>query len=181
MAMDSGSNGPSPPPAARLFIALWPGPRVRHELAACRDATPWPAGAAPVASEKLHLTLHFIGSVPIGRTAELAAALQVPVTAFQLRLDVVALWRGGRGGLAVLCPSRVPPGLQKLHADLAAALRQQALPVESRVFRPHVTLARRAPACQPVAPAGPVRWGITGHALVQSLPAGSYRVLQRYR
>jgi 2'-5' RNA ligase len=178
MAMDSCSNGPRPVPVARLFIALWPGPSVRQALADCRDATAWPAGAAPMASGKLHLTLHFIGNVPIGRVAEVAAALQVPVTAFELRLDVVASWRGG---LAVLCPSRVPPGLQKLHADLAAVLRQQALPVESRVFRPHVTLARRAPACQPVAPAAPVRWRINGHALVRSLPDGSYRVLQRYR
>jgi len=177
-ATDAPATSPGPAPSARLFIALWPGPKVRQALAACRDATPWPPGAAPVASEKLHVTLHFIGSVPPGRVAEVAAALQVPVKAFEWRLGTVARWHGG---LAVLCPSSVPLPLQQLHADLAEALRQLALPVETRAFRPHVTLARRAPACEPVAPAEPVRWRVNGYALVQSLPDGRYRVLQRYR
>jgi 2'-5' RNA ligase len=178
MATDVSPNGPIPVRAARLFIALWPSPRVRLALAACRDATRWPAGAAPVADEKLHVTLHFIGSVPAGRVAEVAAALQVPVQAFEWQLGAVACWHGG---LAVLCPRTVPPRLQQLHGELAAALRQLALPVEARAFRPHVTLARRAPACQPVAPAEPVRWRVGGYALVQSMPDGRYQVLRRYR
>jgi 2'-5' RNA ligase len=176
-AMKSGF-GPSlePAPTARLFLALWPGPRLRGTLAACRDRTPWPPGAAPTATDKLHLTLHFIGSVPAARVAEVAAALQVPVRAFALQLDVAECWHGG---LAVLRPRVVPPRLQQLHAELAAALRRLTLPVEARAFRPHVTLARRA--AQPLAPAEPLRWRIAGYVLVESLPDGRYRVLKRYR
>ncbi len=162
----------------RLFIALWPGPRVRQALAACRDRTPWPAGASPTATDKLHLTLHFIGSVPLARLAEIVTALQVPVRAFELHLDVAEHWRGG---LAVLRPRTVPRPLHQLHADLAAALLRQAMPVERRAFRPHVTLARRSAASQPLASAEPVRWRVTGYALVQSMVDGSYTLLRRYR
>ncbi|ODV11299.1 MAG: 2'-5' RNA ligase [Rubrivivax sp. SCN 70-15] len=170
--------GPSlePAPTARLFLALWPGPRLRETLAACRDLTPWPPGAAPTATDKLHLTLHFIGSVPAARLAEVAAALQVPAPAFELRLELAECWRGG---LAVLRPRTVPARLQQLHADLAAALRRLGLPVDARPFRPHVTLARRA--AQPPAPAEPLRWRVGGYVLVESLPDGCYRLLKRYR
>ena len=178
MAMEASPSGPRPARAVRLFTALWPAPQVRQALAACRDATRWPAGAAQVANEKLHVTLHFIGSVPANRVAEVAAALQVPLKAFDLQLDVVGCWHGG---LAVLCPRQVPPRLQQLHADLAVVLRQLGLPVEARAMRPHVTLARRATACQAVAPAEPVHWRVSGYALVQSLPDGRYQVLRRYR
>lgn len=163
--------------SARLFIALWPGPRVRQALAACRDLA-LPAGSSPVATEKLHLTLHFIGNVPAARVAEVAAALAVPVQTFTLSLGVAEQWRGG---LVVLRPAAVPPRLQALHANLAAALRDLALPVEARDFRPHVTLARRTAPQRSAAPAGPVRWRVTGHALVCSQPDGHYWVLQRYR
>lgn len=164
------------PATARLFVALWPGPRVRQALAACRDGVRWPRGAAPTATDKLHLTLHFIGNVPAARVAEVAAALQAPAPAFELHLDTAECWQGG---LAVLRPRTVPARLQQLHADLAAALRRLALPVEARAFRPHVTLARRA--APPLAPAEPLRWRIGGYVLVQSTPDGRYRLLKRYR
>jgi 2'-5' RNA ligase len=163
--------------SVRLFVALWPGPRVRQALAACRDGTQWPAGASPTATDKLHLTLHFIGSVPSGRIAEVAMGLEVPVPVFELPLEVAERWHNG---LAVLRPRTVPQPLHQLHADLAKALLQLALPVEIRAFRPHVTLARRCTPSQPVA-AEPVRWRVTGYALVQSVVDGTYRLLRRYR
>lgn len=165
------------PPPARLFLALWPGPGVRQALAAFRDATPWPAGASPVADDKLHLTLHFIGSVPADRVAEAAAGLQVPVKGFMLALDHAECWRGG---LALLRPRLLPAPLVQLHADLGAALRALDLPVEQRVFRPHVTLARRAGQAAPLVPAAPLRWQVSGYVLVQSRPDGRYEVLRRY-
>lgn len=166
------------PPTVRLFIALWPPPRVRQALAACRDATAWPAGAVPTASDKLHLTLHFIGSVPASQVDGIAAALQVPVQGIDLQLDTVERWRGG---LAVLRPRQPPPRLLQLHAGLAQVLQQLRLPVEPRDFRPHVTLARRAATAAPAAPAAPLHWRASGYALVQSRPDGRYRVLRRYR
>lgn len=165
-------------PAARLFIALWPSPRVRAGLASRRDALAWPPGAAPVPDAKLHLTLHFLGSVPLGRVPAIAAALPAPGAAFELRLDALEAWHGG---LVVLRPRVVPPALAALHATLGVALRGLGLPVEARAFRPHVTLARRAAGTllRPAASEPPLRWRATRAVLAQSMPDGRYRVLAR--
>jgi len=163
----------------RLFVALWPGAAVRRALAARRDAVPWPGAARPTATDKLHLTLHFLGGVAAGRLPALRAALAVePVSPFDLQLDAVRNWRGG---LVVLQPSTPPPELGRLHAALGEVLLGLGLAVERRTYRPHVTLARDCPAPLPPSPPGaPLRWRIDGHVLVQSAPDGQYRVLQHY-
>ena len=55
------------PATTRLFLALWPDPAVRDALRTWRDLWSWPRGASPVATDKLHLTLHFLGSQPSER------------------------------------------------------------------------------------------------------------------
>lgn len=149
----------------RLFLALWPGAALRASLTALRDLQPWPQRAAPVASERLHLTLHFLGEVPAARVPPLQAALAVPLARFVLPLDCVACWAGG---LVVLEASRPPPALLALHAALADALRAAGLPASGRALRPHVTLARHAVGHRPRAPARALRWPVTGFELVRS-------------
>jgi 2'-5' RNA ligase len=167
------------PPTDRLFLALWPDKRLRSALARHRDAWHWPADARRVRTDKLHLTLHFIGAVPAARTAGLLSGLAVPFDAFEVVLDRPALWPQG---LAVLEPQAVPPPLAALHTALGEVLRAAGLPVEERPFRPHLTLARRAPGARPPAQAAVLRWAVSHYALVASdLGAGGgYRVLARY-
>lgn len=163
----------------RLFTALWPDRATRRALAACRDAVPWPPGTRPTPTDKLHLTLHFLGAVPASRLAALQGALDLPAKAFELRLDVVNAWPGG---LVVLQSAHPPAALAGLHAALGTALRGLGLPVEQRAFRPHVTLARHALASATLpAMAAPLPWRVEGHALVHSTPQGRYRVLRHYR
>ena len=160
---------------ARLFIALWPDDAARRALADCRDRHAWPPGAAPVPDAKLHLTVHFIGSVPAAQVGAVAQAVAaVPARAVDLRFDRVQAWHGG---LLVLLARHTPPALADLHRELGDVLRALQLPVEGRRLRPHVTLARRADGVSPVAPQPPLRWCAQGHVLVQSLPDGRYRVL----
>jgi 2'-5' RNA ligase len=163
--------------SARLFLALWPGPAVRGALVAARDAWAWPAGARPVAEARLHLTLHFVGAVARERVPGLDAALRgVPCAPFELRLARAALWPHG---IAVLQPRAAPPRLIELHAALGAALQRLALPVETRPYRPHVTLARHAAGAVPPAESSVLHWRVRGHALVESR-GGEYVVLGRY-
>lgn len=169
---------------ARLFLALWPDDATRRALAAWRDCWSWPEGAAPVADERLHLTLHFIGAVPRERVEAIAAGLAVPWTPFRLSEGHGQCWRGG---LAAWVADETPAGLLEAHARLAKALRGLALPVEQRAFRPHVTVARKVPrkvprtaagAAVPSAPPCTLDWLVDGYALV--LSEGGYRVLRRY-
>jgi RNA 2',3'-cyclic 3'-phosphodiesterase len=167
---------PAPPPFARLFLALWPGPAALQSLAQWQQRWTWPRTAAVVPAERLHLTLQFIGPVPTARLPELLHGLAVPVRRFDLTFSQAEIWPRG---LAVLCADAVPEPLAALHAQLQAALQRLALPVETRPFRPHVTLARKARGAVP--PAEPLRlnWRAVGYALVQS--QGGYRTLQHYR
>jgi RNA 2',3'-cyclic 3'-phosphodiesterase len=169
----------APAGSARLFVALWPGPRSRAALAEARGRWQWPPLAAPVPSERLHLTLHFLGAVPRERLGALADAIAAPFRAFDLVFGHDELWPHG---IAVLCPERTPQPLRQLHGDLGEALLRLGLQPEARPWRPHVTLARHAAGAlaPPAAPAW--RWPVRGYALVESdsRPRLSYRVLRRY-
>jgi 2'-5' RNA ligase len=164
----------------RLFLALWPDPAVRHQLREWRDLWNWPRGAAPVHTDKLHLTLHFLGNQPSDSLPALLDGLAVPISPFRLQLGVAELWHNG---IAVLSPADVPSELIELHAGLSAALPGVGLQPEVRTYRPHVTMARRAGAAE-VPQNGPViDWQIDHYALVESKTGdgSGYTVLREYR
>ena len=163
-------------PSARLFLALWPDPAMRHLLAAWRDAWGWPKGAAPVPSDKLHVTLHFLGGLPGERLQEFLDGVRVPFAPFQLDLRTDAVWHNG---IAVLEPEHAPPELPALHARLSEALLALGLHPESRPYRPHVTMARRAHGALLPANGPPIAWDVRGYALVES-KNGVYTVLRDY-
>lgn len=174
----------TPPPlapdhTARLFLALWPAPRVRAALLAYRDAWHWNAQASLVRPEQLHLTLHFIGNVPRHRLQQLKKGLEVPFEPFELNFGHPGLWRHGT---AVLQPDARPAGLLQLHGALRQALQRLELPSDTLDFRPHITLARRAAGAVPPAQDPVLRWQVHGYALVESMrePADQYRLVQRY-
>ncbi|MDR2881202.1 MAG: RNA 2',3'-cyclic phosphodiesterase [Azoarcus sp.] len=161
---------------ARLFIALWPDDAVRHSLVDYRDTWHWQGRPARVRDDKLHITLHFLGNV--ARVPELRAALAVPCAAFDLVLGRPALLSRG---VAVIEPLTVPEELRVLHAALGEALRGLGLPVESRPFRPHITLARHARQVGYPVRSLEIVWRVEGYVLMESrLGSGEYRVLERY-
>lgn len=180
------SNQTTPPASAtaRLFLALWPHAPVRDALRDCRDAWTWPPGAAPVPPDKLHLTLHFLGAQPRVRLPELLDGFAVPFVPFTVTLGAPAIWHDG---VAVLEPDCTPPALLDLHARLTQALVALGLAPESRPYRPHVTMARRAAGAVPPSASTPpvttpLDWAADGYALVESHVGGDgYRVLRTYR
>jgi len=166
------------PEQARLFIALWPDNAVRRSLAGHRNLWRWQGRPARVRDDKLHITLHFLGNVARARLPELRAALAVPCAAFDLVLGRPALLSRG---VAVIEPLTIPDELLALHAALKEALRGFGLPVESRPFRPHVTLARHAQQAGFPVQALEVVWRVEGYALMESrMETGEYRVLEQY-
>jgi 2'-5' RNA ligase len=166
----------TPASNVRLFLALWPGAAVREQLRTRRDAWPWPRGASPVATDKLHLTLHFLGDQPSGLLPSLLDGLAVPFTPFPLQIGPAELWHNG---IAVLAPRAVPQPLLDLHARLAQALVALGLEPEARTYRPHVTMARRAGAVTVPADGPFIDWQVDGYALVASR-GGHYTVLRSY-
>ena len=170
----------TPPPAPlRLFLALWPPAAVGAALQGHADAWRWIAGARRTHAERLHITLHFIGDVAAQEVPGLQQALAVPWPGCELMLDRAEVWPGG---IAVLEASQPPEPLRALHAALGERLRACGLPVESRRYRPHVTLARKAQAARAPAGFAPLRWPAPPeYLLMQSLPGGrGYLPLQRF-
>jgi 2'-5' RNA ligase len=164
---------------ARMFIALWPDDAVRRQLAAWRDSWHWPRSATPVRSERLHMTLHFIGEVEPERIPELAEKLRVPFGGFTMQFGRVVIWPHG---ITVLEPDSVPAQLAELHARLSMVLQSLALPVDTRPFRPHVTLARRSDGATPASPAPSIAWLINRYALMDSTLGanGQYTIVREF-
>lgn len=163
----------------RIFLALWPDAATVQQLAEHASRWTWPAGCTLLAPSDWHVTLHFIGAVAAHRLPDIAAAADVDMDAFTLRLDAPVLWRQG---LAVVCASQTPAPLRSLHHRLGNALQAQGVVVDPRPYRPHVTLARRAASAQVPAACGPVDWQAQGFVLADSTgnPANRYQVLHRY-
>jgi 2'-5' RNA ligase len=166
--------------STRLFLALWPDAAVREQLREWRDLWNWPRGASPVHTDKLHMTLHFLGNQPSDSLPALLDGLAVPFSPFRLQLGVAELWHNG---IAVLSPSAAPPELLDLHAALSAALPGVGLQPETREYRPHVTMARRARGADVPASGPSIDWAIDHYTLVESKTGdgSGYTVLREYR
>jgi len=174
---------PTPFPAAsrsqRLFLALWPDADDRRQLADHIGQWTWPAGCLQYQPEDWHVTLHFIGQVAADQVDELCSYVDMPQQPFELVLDQPRLWSQG---LAVLCASGVLEPLHQLHDQLGHVLHRLDLPVDTRPYLPHVTLACRAEGALAPSACTPVRWGVRGYAMVVSTREREqrYRVLRVY-
>ena len=173
------------PEQARVFFALWPPPESARHLADVAHSVATRAGGLATRQETIHLTLAFIGDVPVERLADLErAAREVRGEAFALTLDRFGIWRHNRifwAGCSVL-----PPALAELSAALGAALPAAGFAVADarRTFTPHVTLVRKMvaldaelPECEPVA------WNNRQFVLVGSTlsaDASSYRTIAEF-
>lgn len=164
----------------RLFFALWPDHAVRAQLA--RAAAGIDCGdGRPVAVEKLHLTLLFIGGVDDGATARLCAALNtMSGRGFEFRLDASGWWR--RSAVVWLAPTVIPPLLLGLVEQLRARAAAVDIPLQAGPYRPHVTVcrgARKRPAVGDI----DCRWPVDEFSLVESIPVAGgvrYAVLRRW-
>jgi 2'-5' RNA ligase len=169
----------TPPGRHRVFFALWPDDVTRGALSRATRVAVRRSSGRPIAKERLHLTVAFLGELTPAGLAAARAVPPVPVGAFELVLDWVGVWPESR--ILWLAPSEIPPRLVALEAELWERLATLGFRPEERVYRPHVTLARRARAVD--ASVAPVTWPVHELALVESFSAGRgvhYEVLERW-
>lgn len=154
----------------RLFFALWPDPAARDVLAELAGQAAREAGGHATATEKLHVTVVFLGTIDamqVARLADIAGEAAGRVDAFDLALERVG---GTASGIAWITPLAVPPALLDLHARLHQGLQAGGFRVEARAFRPHVTLARNCIRRPGRHTTGTVRWRADAVSLVASQP-----------
>ncbi|SIO85441.1 RNA 2',3'-cyclic phosphodiesterase [Nocardiopsis sp. JB363] len=176
----------------RLFVALWPPPEVIDALEeTVRRTRRHSPELRWTRSEEWHLTLLFLGEVVDERVPRLADALGECLhgrPAPDLTLDGWGTFPRNSGSASVFWAGVGGP-LDGLVHDLTTAARTNDVPVASRPFVPHLTLARARP---PRSPAGfphtlgeppRVGWRADRVDLVESRPgrADRYRTVRTWR
>jgi 2'-5' RNA ligase len=176
----SGAASAGAPSTARLFFALWPDDSARARLEALAAELATAASGRPVPIAKVHLTLAFLGDVPVERiAAAVDAARAVRPAPFAFALDRVGSFRGARVAWAGCVEP--PAALAALAADLADRLVAAGFATDPRPYAPHATLARRIGRTIATAPVAPIGWPVDGFSLVRSeLGTGRYAVLEAF-
>ena len=131
----------------RTFIAIELPPDVRARVAQhikqLRRQLP-DVRASWSREDNLHLTLKFLGNVPVADIPKVSDAVEratKTVSSFQLTFSGCGAFPP-RGRPSVLWIGAQGFGLQALHAALEQELSDQGFPRESRPFHPHLTVAR---------------------------------------
>lgn len=131
----------SPEAHLRLFVALSLPDPVRNALAALSEPI---RGVNWTRTEQLHVTLRFIGDTPASKLDAILAGLgTIAVGSFLLPIE----------GTGTFPPNRPPrvvwagtgsghPRLFQLRQRLDDALLATGLPLDVKIFHPHVTLGR---------------------------------------
>ena len=179
--------------AIRAFVAVGIAAAAREQLsgAAGRIRERIPDGIQWANPDGMHLTLKFMGNLPVSAVAPLLEALEAAAAgrrpfalelaglgAFPHRRPPRVLWAGVGGDLEALA------GLQQA---AEAAITGLGYPPETRRFAPHITLGRPrrglsdaqlsriGAAVYGVAPPRPAGWRVTSVELMRSelLPSGA--------
>ena len=95
----------------RLFVALWPDAKVRHELTMLQAQPELrAAGGRAVSAKNIHMTLQFLGDVDASQQGVLEARLaEFVFEPVALTLDQVGYW--SRPGILWLGPRKTPRAL----------------------------------------------------------------------
>ena len=163
----------------RLFFALWPPAKTAHALAQWTHEVAQGTGGTPTASDKIHLTLAFLGEADPGKAYN--AAQRAQGARHVLPIDHAHYWKHNK--IVWVGPQTVPAPLTALVGRLHGSLREHGFVLEDRPFAAHITLLRKAKAPQSFPPLPRVEWPVNEMLLVRSRtsPKGStYDPVERF-
>jgi 2'-5' RNA ligase len=165
----------------KLFFSLWLSDRQRELMRDTLRPVLSSVEGDVVDRRNWHVTLVFIGNFPEEQIPFLlAAAGDIEPVPFRLRFDRLEYWQ--RTKVAALMALAVPPALESLVQALETRLEAFDVEKESRLFRPHITVARRARMFETVHLTRPVDLEMQDVELMESLPGPSgvrYRPLKQ--
>jgi 2'-5' RNA ligase len=164
--------------AKRLFFALDCPPAQRKAIAQWRGELGLRTGK-PVPTDNFHLTLLFLGAVPlaqINEVCEAAAQVRTPGQALKVSLDRLQVWH--RAGVLSLAPEQAPQALLRLVYALEQAMLPFGFEEKTREFRPHLTLVRDYRAPEPESATAPEFFLRAERFALFESHKGRYRVLQ---
>lgn len=134
--------------AVRSFVALPVDDGARAELLRARRALawqPWGGGVRWVPGDRLHLTLQFLGELPLDRVEPVAVALATSAAGtgpIGLTLDRITAFPNPSRARVIVALLEAGDALAALVQRMRTSLASLGFPPEDRPFRPHVTLGR---------------------------------------
>ncbi len=130
----------------RVFVAINPSAEERARLSeASRSLREAGFPVRWVPPENVHLTLKFLGEMPDGRRAELAAAVDraaAGVGAFPVKVEGVGAFPNLRRPNVVWVGIESSAPLERLYSRLENELEALGFSKETRAFHPHFTVGR---------------------------------------
>ncbi len=166
----------------RLFFAAWPQAKCAATLEAWATRASAATGGRVTRADTIHLTLAFLGELPVTRGGDaIAAARRVEAAAHAFETQEARYWAHNR--IVWVGPRETPAALDALAQALRRELETSGFALERRPFAAHVTLIRKARA--PTMPLEPpaVQWPVSEFVLVRSTLARAgarYEVLERF-
>jgi 2'-5' RNA ligase len=153
--------------ARRLFLAAWPNAEVRVQLTSLVEQCAACGQGRAIPAENLHLTLAFLGGQPEERIAEVIALAEILQPApVQMLLDRFGHFTGPQ--ILWVGPSITPVPLQAFQSLLTRRLSELGIPVDSRPYRPHVSLLRKVSELIDLPVVKPLEWTLDHWALLES-------------
>lgn len=169
----------------RLFLALWPEDETRRQVRELQQSLKYDAGltnASPVDENHLHITLHFLGSVPEKDIPILKQVLEnVGNHSFEIELDRLGYF--SKPGILWLGCTDYPDALNVLHKTTGQAVKKCLTAYQQKKLVPHVTLFRKATQLPQKENIETICWQADSFVLVESKTYAEgvqYRVLQQW-
>lgn len=164
----------------RLFFALCPNAETRDKVVKLNRSIK-NDHLRKVKADNIHITLVFLGSVDADQEQALRSqAGNIIAPAMDILFDQLSLWR--RPGILSLTCSQPPQPLLDLVAELTRIAVSCDIDVDTRPYKAHVTLARKA-RFKPEIELKPLPWPAKSFTLMESVSTDrgvEYQVLQSW-
>lgn len=167
----------------RVFFALWPEAELVAHIDKAMNKPLKDCHGRKILLQNLHITLAFIGSVDTDTLHCMQqAASQLNEESFVLNLDQLGYW--SRPKIIWLASTDIPAPLMHLQTSLNLSLAANCgYQPETRAFRPHLSLMRKAQRGPDKVEFSPIKWPINHFSLIRShtRPEGvEYEVLNNW-
>lgn len=126
-------------------------------------------GGRKIRIPHFHLTLVFLGDVSIRRIETLQQIMKnISAKKFELSLDKISYWKHNQ--IIYLQAKQYPVELFALVDTLKMTLSETGFLFDARVYKPHVTLIRKARHPIDIDLIEPILWPVNQWSLMQSKP-----------
>ena len=151
----------------RVFFAIFPDKFVQTQLVRQAEQLMLICGGNLVRAQQIHLTLLFLGNIAVYQIGVLQQAMKnVSVKKFEFKLEEICYWK--KNQIVYGQAKQFPKELLTLVDSLGNVLSEAEFSIEKRVYKPHVTLIRKAIPFTKINLDTPILWHVNEWFLMQS-------------